>query len=301
MSSALIAEGGTEALDGTLAKGPDMPVLRCRRPASALSGAVIAILLAATPTLADEPQVRGVNPADIDTRLDVIGKYNWLNNGASVFTTTLKYDYRINDQLGVNFEFPLLGNFRAPGVSAPKNYFPENPDGVAPILESAGSGGLNRWGVGDLYSRIRYIQPFGRVSLGGALEAVWPAASDATLGTGKYQLNPAALGVYAWSPSLISAVVVKSTNSIGGNSSRPDISFVTLRGVQAFVFPNRMFATLDVQHSWETINARDRWWETAAELGRQFSPTFVGSLRISRRYGDRSDKGAIEFALKHFF
>ncbi|WP_456713433.1 hypothetical protein [Bradyrhizobium sp. USDA 4353] len=249
---------------------------------------------------ADEPKVRGVNPADIDTRVDVIGKYNWLTNGAAVYTTTLKYDYRVSETIGFNVEFPVLNNFRAPGGASPAIYFPEAPDS-SPILARPSAGGVNDWGVGDVFTRIRYIKSFGQLSLGGALETVLPAASTATLGAGKVQLSPAALAVYAWSPALISAVVVKSTNSVAGQPNRPNIQLLSLRGIQAFVFPNRMFVTLDVQRYWETINSRDQWWETAVELGYQVNPTFVTSMRFSRKYGDRPDRGAIELAVKKFF
>lgn len=50
----------------------------------------------------DSTKVRGVNPADIDTRFDVITKYNWLTGDAAVYTTTLKYDYRVTDKIGLN-------------------------------------------------------------------------------------------------------------------------------------------------------------------------------------------------------
>jgi hypothetical protein len=43
----------------------------------------------------EEVMARGANPADNDTRLDVILKHNWLTDQSSIFTTTLKFDYRI--------------------------------------------------------------------------------------------------------------------------------------------------------------------------------------------------------------
>lgn len=224
---------------------------------------------------AQAQQVRGVNPADIDTRFDVIGKYNWLPGDAHVFTTTLKYDYRVNAKVGLNFELPVLGHFSSPAI--------------------------NEWSAGDVFARVRYIDRAGRWSYGGAIEAVLPTAGEEVLGTGKYQFNPAVLAVYAWSPSLITAGVVKSLNSIGGDDDRADIRVVELRGIQAFMFPNKMFLTLDLKHSIELINAEDRWWDGAGEVGYQFSPTLVASVRASRKWGDREDRGAIEVTVKNFF
>ena len=62
-----------------------------------------------------------------------------------------------------------------------------------------------------------------------------------------------------------------------------------------------MYVMLDLQRSWEVIRPGHRWWDTAAELGHQFDPTLVVAARISRRYGDRQDRGAIELAVKRFF
>lgn len=234
---------------------------------------------------AEAQQVRGVNPADIDTRFDVIGKYNWLPNDAHVFTTTLKYDYRATSKVGLNFELPVLGHFHSPSMVIGPMTVPSADD----------------WGIGDVFARIRYIDRAGQWSYGGAIETAFPTATQDSLGTGKFQLNPAALAVYAWSPSVITAGVVKSVNSIGGEGDRADIRNIELRGIQAFMFPNRMFVTLDLKHTWELINAEDRWWDGAGEVGYQFNPQLVGSIRASRKWGDRDDRGAIEVTIKSFF
>jgi len=275
-----------------------------RRLAHSLVGAAAyAALIGAAPVCAQEAEtkIRGVNPADIDTRVDVIGKYNWLPGGASIFTTTLKFDYRVTDRIGVNVEYPALVNFRSPSTQTTTAYYPEEPEGAAPVIKTTGKPASNDWGAGDVFTRVRYIQPFGRISLGAALEAAFPAATRTSLGSGKYALNPTVLGVYAWSPQVISAAVFKFNNSVGGSPDRPNIRYVTLRGIQAFMFPNKMFVTLDVQRNWVLINKRDRWWETAAELGYQFSPTLVGSVRVGKKYGSRPDRGSVEMSVKNFF
>lgn len=247
--------------------------------------AALALSWAAAASSVGAQQVRGVNPADIDTRFDVIGKYNWLPGDSYVYTSTLKFDYRATDKIGLNFELPVHGHYHFGGV---------------PIAGTM-VGAFDDRGVGDLFARVRYIDRFGQWSLGGALEAVAPTATEQTLGSGKYQLNPAALAVYAWSPAVISAGVVKSYNSLGGEDGRADIRNVELRGIQAFMFPNKMFVTFDAKYTWELINTEDRWFEGAAELGYQFSPTLVGSVRASRKWGDREDRGAVEMAVKNFF
>jgi hypothetical protein len=90
----------------------------------------------------EEVKARGVTPAENDTRADVILKYNWLTNKSGIFTTTLKFDYRITKEAGFNVEFPVLANFR---LSSP----------------AAGVPGINDTGVGDVFARLRYIAGIG--------------------------------------------------------------------------------------------------------------------------------------------
>lgn len=227
-------------------------------------------------------QVRGVNPADIDTRFDIIGKYNWLPGGSFIYTATLKYDYRATDKIGLNFELPVHANYHFSGVP-----------GVIASFDDRG--------IGDTFARVRFIERIGPWSLGGAAEVVLPTATEQTVGSGKYQLNPALLAVFAWSPSLITAGVVKSYNSIGGDDDRADIRNIEVRAIQAFMFPNKMFVTLDVKHTWDLTSSQTAWFEGATETGYQFSPTLVGSLRVSRKWGDIEDRGAVEVAIKNFF
>lgn len=260
-----------------------------------------AALVTTAPALAQQREteaVRGVNPADIDTRVDVIGRINQLPGGGSMFVTTLKFDYRLTDRMGVNVEFPALNAYHMPASQT--SSLTIGPGG-APAVKIDSKPEMNRWGAGDVFVRVRHIEPFGRLSLGAALESGIPTASHSVLGTGKYTLNPTVLGVYAWSPQIISAMVFKSTNSVGGDGDRPTIRYLTVRAIQSFVFPNRMYVTLDVQRNWEIANKRDRWWDTSVEVGYQFSPSLVGSVRVGRKYGSRPDRGAAELAVKNFF
>ncbi len=237
---------------------------------------------------ADEIKARGVNPAENDTRFDVILKHNWLRGGAGIFTTTLKFDYRLTQEIGVNIEFPVLGHFRAPSPG--------------PGLRE-----LNDTGVGDVFTRIRYIAPLGTsvlgsTSFGVAAEAVLPTASQPTLGGGVYQFNTSALIVQAWSPTLITAFVAKAAQSaVAERSGVPRIQENTIRIVQAFVLPRGMFATLDGKYNWETVNRRDVWWEAAAEFGMMLDARSAASVSLSRKWGDRADRGAVTVGYKRFF
>lgn len=251
-----------------------------------LASAIVTAALC-VPATAAEIKARGVNPAENDTRFDVILKHNWLRGGAGIFTTTLKFDYRVTQEIGVNVEFPVLGYFRAPSPG--------------PGLRE-----LNDTGVGDVFTRIRYITPLGTsalglTSFGIAAETVFPTASQPTLGGGVYQLNASALIVQAWSPTLITAFVAKAAQSVEERRGVPRMQENTVRVVQAFVLPRGMFATLDGKYNWETVNRRDVWWEAAAEFGMMLDARSAASLSLLRKWGDRVDRGAITIGYKRFF
>lgn len=244
-------------------------------------------LLMSGTSAAEDIKARGVNPADNDTRADLILKYNQLRNDAGIFTTTLKFDYRITQEAGLNIEFPVLGHFRQ------KSPTPGIP-------------GLNDTGVGDLFIRFRYVtglgvSVLGQSSIGAAIETVLPTASERTLGSGVYQLNGSALMVQAWNASLITAFVAKTTHSIHEFSGRPAIQEHSGRVVQAFILPRGMFMTLDAKYNWETINRRDRWWEGQVEFGMMLDARTAASVGFARKWGDRADRGAVSLAVKRFF
>lgn len=249
--------------------------------------AFVALAVGSARARAEEVKARGVNPAENDTRVDVILKHNWLTNRASIFTTTLKFDYRVTSELGLNVEFPVLGHFRSPSPAP-------------------GFRGLNDTGVGDVFARLRYIvpvgtSPWGATSLGGAVEAVLPTASERTLGSGTYQVNVSALAVQAWSPTLITAFIGKAAQSVEELRGRRAVQENTLRIVQAFILPRGMFVTLDGKYNWETINRRDVWWEGGVEFGMMLDARSSASIALARKWGDREDRGAVTLAYKRFF
>jgi hypothetical protein len=142
--------------------------------------------------------VKGVNPADNLTKFELLPKYAVLDDDSdtSIFTTTLKYDRAIQGIYGVNMELPV-GSFDSP-----------YRDDV---------------GVGDLNLRGRVQFRAERWTFITGLEAVLPVASEDTLGSGKYQLNPVAVAVYPFSASTFAAFAAKQLFSVAGDSDRADI------------------------------------------------------------------------------
>lgn len=233
-------------------------------------------LAAATPAAAAEDnEVKGVNPADILNRADVIVKAVNLPVGESL-VSVLKFDKKLGDGFGGNVELPVASYVNV--------------------------GAADDFGVGDLFLRVRYVRPLSARVIGLiSAEAVAPVAGGPLLGTGKWQLNPAGGVVYLWSQKAFTAVVYKHSFSIAGKDSRPDIDVNQVRALQTFLLRRGFYLTFDARHEWQTRGPNEQWTTTEFEIGRQFSARWAGSVRIGKAYGDRKNDGAIELNVRTFF
>lgn len=236
----------------------------------ALAAAAICV-----PALGHAQESRGVNPADIDSRFDLIYKRVNLSPEGKVDTWTLKYDYKLNNQWGLNFELPVTSKLSAPGLTASGN--------------------------GDVFARARWIVPGSDgLTYGLSFETVLPAASKDALGTGKYQLNVAGLVVKAWSRSFLTAVALKQITSVAGDSDRAKFSNTEIRLVPVWILQDGWAVTGELRQTWE--HRSDQNWQRAElTLNKQFNLQWAGSVGYSRDFGDKKDKGAIGIAAKYFF
>jgi hypothetical protein len=219
-------------------------------------------------------QARGVNPAEIDSRFDLIVKQVRLHPAGSSRSMTLKYDYKLSPQWGLNFEWPVYSRLGLPGFS------------------------LN--GHGDVFARARWIVPAGAWTYGTSVETVLPVASKDELGTGRYQLNVGGLVVRAFSPSVLGAAVLRRVTSLGGDSGRDRFSNTEARLVPVFIFSNGWALTGELRQTWEH-RSKLQWQRAELTLNKQFDLNWAGSLSVGRDFGDRRDKGALSVALKYFF
>lgn len=253
-----------------------------------LAGIASAIALASSPAIAQDAQsdtaaqdvlgdtgVKGVNPAELNDRADVIVKAVNLPVGESI-AVVAKYDMKLGNGLGANLEMPVLSYVNTTGIDAT--------------------------GTGDLFARIRYVKPLSRqVFVLGALETVVPIASSDVHGTGKWQLNPAVGAVYMWNFKSFSAVLYKRFQSIAGDDDRSDIHQNQVRALHTFVLGKGWYVTGDVKYDFETVARNEDWWTTEVELGKQLNARWASSLRLGKSYGDRKNKGTVEFNVRTFF
>jgi hypothetical protein len=224
---------------------------------------------------AGENEVKGVNPADILSRADLIVKVVNLPQGESI-TSVAKFDQKLGGGFGANVEFPFLSHVDV--------------------------GAAKATGVGDLFARVRYVKPLSQKVIGLlSVEAVAPTASNDLLGTGKWQVNPGAGAVYMWSQRSFTAVVYKHSFSVAGDDARADIDTNQVRALHSFVLNKGWYITFDAKHEWQTKGVNQDWTTTEFEVGKQINAKWASSLRIGKAHGDRKNDGTLEFNIRTFF
>ncbi len=239
----------------------------------ALTTSLLALSAAAASASAQE--ARGVNPADIDSRIDVIVKRVNLDPDGTTDIVTLKFDYKLNNNWGINFELPAYTKLSVPGFSASGN--------------------------GDLFARARFIQPTASGWIyGAAFEVVAPAASRDELGTGRWQGNLGVLAVKPWSRSFLTAFVAKQYTSLGGDADREKFSNTEVRLVPVLMLQDGWALSGDLRQTWEH-RSNLSWQRIEATVNKQFTPQWAGSLGYTHDFGDRKDRGAIAATVKYFF
>jgi len=220
-------------------------------------------------------EVRGVNPADIDSRFDVIYKRVNLSPTGKTDIWTLKYDYKLNNQWGLNFELPVTSKLSVPGLSVSGN--------------------------GDFFARARYIIPGANgMTYGLAFETVLDAASKNELGTGKHQLNVGALVVKPWSRGFLTAATLKQVTSVGGDSQRAKFSNTELRFIPVFILQDGWAVTGDLRQTWEHRSSQS-WQRLELSLNKQFNVHWAGGIGISKDFDDKKDRSTLSVAAKYFF
>lgn len=224
---------------------------------------------------AESGEVRGVNPADILSRADLVVRVANLEQGHSLVAVA-KYDQKLGEGLGANVELPVASYVYV--------------------------GAADAFGIGDLFMRLRYVKPLSQTVIAlASAELVAPTATNNLLGTGKWQLNPGGGLVKVWSPKMFTALVYKHSFSIAGDDARAEINTNSARLVHSFILDRGHYLTLDGRHEWQTAGLNEDWTTTEIEVGRQFSASFAASVRIGKAYGDRANDGALEVNVRTFF
>lgn len=225
-----------------------------------------------------QTDVKGVNPAENISRLEVAPKFDRKVGRVSVPSLAFKYDQALGPNFAFNLEMPLVG-YRGPG------------------REEAG--------LGDVQFRMRYIRPFtSSVFGGGGVEFVTPTATADVLGRGKWQVNPTLVGVYAWSRQVFTAGVYKQFISVDGQADRRQINESNIRLLHAYSAPAGWWLLGDLKLEYDHVETRGHNRRTLVpeiETGMMLGPATSMSLRVGTTLIDRTTDFAVSGSLKWFF
>jgi hypothetical protein len=213
--------------------------------------------------------VEGVNPADLLTQVQLAAEYNRIDGGSYQSAFAVKYDQSFAGlPVGINAELPLL--------------YLGTPFG-------------DLSGHGDLFVRFRYVKKIGAWAIGAASEVVAPVG-EPEFSSGRWQLNPAGLGVYAWDPFNISAVVHKRVYGYGSEDpAKADLNQYQWRFLQIHIWPTGWFAQADVSR-WRDVRNEQGWNDLRFSVGKQLSATRRVQVELKKFSDSRENDLAINMA-----
>ena len=208
-----------------------------------------------------ESAIKGVNPADNVTKLELLPSLNVIDaeGSPSITTLGLKYDKELYGAYGINFELPL-------------SYFSGH--------------GISSSGIGDLRLRGRGQYRFGKNVIIAATEFILPTASSDNLGMKQYTFDPTLAYVYAFSSNIFAALVGKQFISLENLEPRKyqDINHTQVRLLMGYLSNKGWWLALDPQLWINDENGRQEYL-VEAELGTMLNRTTGIWTRVGKRVG----------------
>jgi hypothetical protein len=203
-------------------------------------------------------------------------------------TITLRTDLLLfakPDQLALRFDLPLEWN------NKPNK---QNPDGST------------EFGMGDFLAQAIYVRELdSRWAAGAGLRAILPTATGEAFGTGKWQLVPT-VGVRASLPEIskgsYTGLIVRQFSSVGGQSSRKNISYFQFEPQLNIALPDQWFVNFSPDIKFNLLT--DEWFVPLdIMVGRKFGLHWIASIEY--QYGlardDASYNQSLEARVGYFF
>ena len=222
-----------------------------------------------------------IDPTDFKHRFDLRSEY--VDYGtASMMTLVPRVEYAFSNSLAVRAEIPIL------------RYDPGSSDPAAN-------------GVGNLVTRLawRATRSEGYAMVVGS-ELSLDTASNVNLGSGKHVIAPFAF----WAidlPAMKSVFFpyVQYGRAVGGDDSREDVRYTSLRTSLLTRWPARTYSFVEVSY-WFDHERSNRYSSFAkAELGRFVSPKTGFYLRPGAGMSGTNErlglKWSMEIGMRHFF
>lgn len=206
----------------------------------------------------------------------------------STETLTLRTDMLLfakPDQLALRFDLPLEWS------NKPND---QNPEGDT------------EFGMGDFLAQAIYVREFDKRWAGGiGLRTILPTATGEAFGDGKWQLVPT-IGVRANTPEISEGsylgLIVRQFSSVGGQSSRSDISYFQFEPQFNWALPDQWFLNFSPEVKFNLMTSE---WFVPLDImvGRRFGLHWIASLEY--QYGlvreDDSYNQWIEARIGYFY
>jgi hypothetical protein len=189
------------------------------------------------------------------------------------------------DKLALRFDLPLES------TNKPNN---QNPDGST------------EFGMGDFIVQAIYVRELdNRWAAGAGLRMILPTATGEAFGDGKWQLVPT-VGVRASLPEIShgshTGLVVRQFSSVGGQSSRSNISYMQFEPQLNIALPDQWFVNFSPETKFNLLT--DEWFVPLdIMVGRKSGLHWIASLDY--QYGlvrdDDSYNQRLEARIGYFF
>ncbi|MEY3895649.1 MAG: hypothetical protein RLZZ214_1168 [Verrucomicrobiota bacterium] len=283
------------------------PLTRVWNPVPALAGdgfraLVLVLALLASPCLAQAPAgeaevnhgedfTRPLDRFDLRTQFETLPddrrsgrEFDDLDNETLTLRTDLLL-FNKPDQLALRFDLPLVWS------NKPND---QNPDGAS------------EFGMGDFLAQAIYVREIDkRWAAGAGLRTILPTATGEAFGDGKWQLVPT-VGVRASLPEIsggsYAGLIVRQFSSVGGQSSRKDISCFQFEPQLNLGLPDQWFVNFSPKAKFNLMT--DEWFVPLdIMVGRKFGLHWIASLEY--QYGlvrdDDSYHQWLEARIGYFF
>ena len=158
----------------------------------------------------------------------------------------------------------------------------------------ARAGGSENMGLGDLYAQALWFpyltRKFG-FATGSGLSA--PTATGKLLGTGKWQIAPAAIPVWFFDRKGLFFVKFQDYISCAGNGNRTDIHYTNVDATLLWKFRKRWWVVTDTEMNANWKKGGSTWFKSGLLVGRMINPTFGVWFKPEIPYGRESGGGWI--------
>lgn len=216
--------------------------------------------------MATDDTVAGVNPKDNITKTEVILRHDRLDQGDRSSSLTFTFDRAFGPGWGGDIEVPLV---RFKGF------------------------GLEDQTLGDLQARVRYTMPLGDSTAILGVEVVLPSAGEASLGRGRYLVNPTAGLVLSLAQTGFLFAGYKHIWSVAGDAGRASVNESQPRLIAGYNSPRGWSALADVKHTHGWRGTGADLLDLEAEVGRTVGPATGVWFRLGTSYLESDRDGMI--------